>query len=63
MSNDPYPLYDVPWLVREPNEHYMSAERHKIELFNQSVVDDYFIPEAKGYRPKMLATSPPPCTE
>ena len=48
MSNDPYPLYDVPWLVREPNEHYMSAERHQIELFNQTVVDDYFIARSKG---------------
>ena len=48
MSNDPYPLYDVPWLVRDPNEHYMSAERHQIELFNQTVVDDYFIARSKG---------------
>ena len=48
MSNDPYPLYDVPYLVREPNEHYMSAERHQIELFNQTVVDDYFIARSKG---------------
>ena len=48
MSNDPYPLYDVPWLVREHNEYYMSAERHEIELFNQTVVDDYFIARSKG---------------
>ena len=48
MLNDPYPLYDVPWLVRDPNEHYMSAERHQIELFNQTVVDDYFIARSKG---------------
>ena len=43
-----YPLYDVPWLVREHNEYYMSAERHEIELFNQTVVDDYFIARSKG---------------
>ena len=30
-------------MVREHNEHRMSATRHKIELFNQTVVDDYFI--------------------
>ena len=43
MTNDPYPLYDVPWLVRDPNEHRMSAKRHLKELRNQAVVDDYFI--------------------
>ena len=48
MSNDSYPLYDVPWLVREPNEHRMSATRHKIELFNQAVVDDYFLARDLG---------------
>ena len=48
MSNNNFPLYDVPWLVREPNGVYMSAERHKIELHNQAVVDDYFIARSKG---------------
>ena len=43
-----YPLYDVPWLVREPNEHRMSAKRHQIEVRNQAVVDDYFITRDRG---------------
>ena len=43
-----YPLYDVPWLVREPNNTYMSAKRHQIELKNQAVVDDYFLSRANG---------------
>ena len=43
-----YPLYDVPWLVRAPNESYMSLIRHKIEMHNQSIVDDYFIERDKG---------------
>ena len=43
-----YPLYDVPWLVRDPNEYKMSAARHELELRNQSVVDDYFIARSKG---------------
>lgn len=43
-----YPLYDVPWLVRDPNEYRMSAERHAIELRNQAVVDDYFILRDQG---------------
>ena len=33
MSN--YPLYDVPYLVREPNDTFMSLLRHKVEVFNQ----------------------------
>ena len=41
-------LYDVPWLVREPNNTYMSAKRHQIELKNQAVVDDYFLARANG---------------
>ena len=48
MENQTYPLYDVPWLVREPNEHRMSAARHKIEVFNQAVVDDYFLARDLG---------------
>jgi len=48
MENNAYPLYDVPWLVREPNEFRMSAKRHEIEVRNQAVVDDYFIARAKG---------------
>jgi len=43
-----YPLYDVPWLVREANESYMSAIRHEIEVYNQAIVDQYFIERAKG---------------
>ena len=43
-----YPLYDVPWLVRDPNEFRMSARRHQIEVRNQAVVDDYFILRNKG---------------
>jgi hypothetical protein len=43
-----YPLYDVPWLVREPNNSYMSVKRHRIELKNQAVVDDYFLSRANG---------------
>ena len=43
-----YPLYDVPWLVREPNDSYMSAKRHQVELRNQAVVDDYFLSRANG---------------
>ena len=43
-----YPLYDVPWLVREPNGHYSSKKRHEIEVRNQAVVDDYFILRDRG---------------
>ena len=43
-----YPLYDVPYLVRDPNEYRMSAKRHEIEVRNQAVVDDYFIARDKG---------------
>ena len=43
-----YPLYDVPWLVREPNDSYMSLMRHKIEVRNQAIVDDYFIERDRG---------------
>ena len=43
-----YPLYDVPWLVRDPNEYRMSERRHQIELRNQAVVDDYFVARANG---------------
>lgn len=38
-----YPLYDIPYLVREPNDSYMSAKRHEIEVRNQAIVDDYFM--------------------
>ena len=48
MENNAYPLYDVPWLVRDPNEFRMSAKRHEIEVRNQAVVDDYFVLRAKG---------------
>ena len=41
-------LYDVPYLVREPNDSYMSLVRHKIEVQNQAIVDDYFITRDKG---------------
>ncbi len=43
-----YPLYDVPWLVRDPNEYRMSKKRHEIEVRNQAVVDDYFVARANG---------------
>ena len=43
-----YPLYDVPYLVREPNNSYMSQTRHKIEVQNQAIVDSYFIERDKG---------------
>ena len=43
-----YPLYDVPSLVRDPNEYRMSAKRHRIEMRNQAVVDDYFVARANG---------------
>ena len=32
-------LYDVPYLVRDPNEFRMSEKRHQIEVKNQAVVD------------------------
>ncbi len=43
-----YPLYDVPYLVRDPNEYRMSEKRHEIEVRNQAVVDDYFLARDKG---------------
>ena len=43
-----YPLYDVPYLVREPNDFRMSEARHQLELRNQAVVDDYFIARFNG---------------
>lgn len=43
-----YPLYDVPWLVRDPNDFRMSEKRHEIEVKNQAVVDDYFVARDKG---------------
>jgi len=46
MTN--YPLYDIPYLVRDPNDFRMSAKRHETELRNQAVVDDYFIARDKG---------------
>ena len=48
MEANSYPLYDVPWLVRDPNEFRMSAKRHEIEVRNQAVVDDYFVARDKG---------------
>ena len=41
-------LYDVPWLVRDPNAFRMSEKRHQIEVRNQAVVDDYFVARDKG---------------
>ena len=52
MEKDNYPLYDVPYLVRGPNDKYMSAERHEIEKRNQTVVDDYFLARARGMTAK-----------
>ena len=48
MTNENFPLYDVPYLVRDPNEFRMSAKRHELEVRNQAVVDDYFVARAKG---------------
>ena len=50
MIQKSYPLYDVPWLVRDPNEFRMSEARYRIEVRNQAVVDDYFIARANGIR-------------
>ena len=41
-------LYDVPYIVREANDRYMSEERHRRRRFYQAVVDDYFIARANG---------------
>ncbi len=43
-----YPLYDVPYLARDPNDFRMSKKRHEIEVRNQAVVDDYFVARDKG---------------
>ena len=43
-----YPLYDVPYLVRDPNDFRMSKKRHEIEVRNQAIVDDFFIARDKG---------------
>ena len=43
-----YPLYDVPYLVRDPNDFRMSKQRHDLEVRNQAVVDDYFVARDKG---------------
>ena len=43
-----FPLYDIPYLVRDPNDFRMSAKRHEIEVRNQAVVDDYFLARDKG---------------
>ena len=45
-----YPLYDVPYLVRDPNDFRMSKKRHEIEVKNQAVVDDYFVARFNGIR-------------
>ena len=41
-------LYDVPYLVRDPNAFRMSEARHQIEVRNQAVVDDYFVARTNG---------------
>ena len=43
-----YPLYDIPYLVRDPNDFRMSEKRHQIEVRNQAVVDDYFLARING---------------
>ena len=48
MIQKSYPLYDVPYLVRDPNEYRMSEKRHRIEVRNQAIVDDYFVARANG---------------
>ena len=47
-----YPLYDVPWLVREANDSFMSAKRHELEMRNQAVVDEYFLARERGLSAK-----------
>ena len=48
MTNDQFPLYDVPYLVRDPNDFRMSRQRHDLKVRNQAVVDDYFIARDRG---------------
>ena len=48
MDNKTFPLYDVPYLAREPNDSYMSLMRSVVERRNQAIVDDYFIERAQG---------------
>ena len=48
MEKNNYPLYDVPYLVRDPNDFRMSKKRHEIEVRNQAVVDEYFVARDKG---------------
>ena len=48
MIQKSYPLYDVPYLVRDPNAYRMSEKRHRIEVRNQAIVDDYFVARANG---------------
>ena len=43
-----YPLYDVPYLVRDSNDNFMSMMRRAVEIRNQAIVDDYFIERDKG---------------
>lgn len=43
-----YPLYDVPYLVRDANDNYMSTGRRRIRERNQAVVDDYFVARDDG---------------
>jgi len=43
-----YPLYDVPYLVREANGRHGSARRHANDVKKQAVVDDYFILRDRG---------------
>ena len=41
-------LYDIPYLVRDPNDFRMSEKRHQIEVRNQAAVDDYFVARSNG---------------
>ena len=43
-----YPLYDVPYLVREANGKHGSARRQANDEKKQAVVDDYFILRDRG---------------
>ena len=43
-------LYDVPYLVRDPNDLRMSAKRLQLDVRNQAVVDDYFVARFNGIR-------------
>lgn len=42
MVNKKYPLYDVPYLVRDPNDFGMSYDKWRRHKACQNMVDTYF---------------------